>query len=215
MSLRLAPYGIGAKEGDRSSPPPSPGANGCTRLPEDLRCDPRAVGRQRCSHRGRNGAVDRRSENSDERRHPREHPQRNERNHRSRPCPSDTRPVGRCGDRGRRGRDAAASPLTNPNWGWSLIATGSSLRRSPRGVGVTILHDSVHDHRAGARDRAWLSCACRRTLAQRHVMDVHLGLPRNTGVRAVFLWANIIALYTTLSSGIPFGPSSDASTPRR
>lgn len=99
------------------------------------------------------------------------------------------------------------SLLTNPNWGWELI--GEWIFDPPiiKGVGVTIVL-TVLAMILGLVLGVMLAIM---RLSPNPVMSgsawMFVWAFRGTPVYVqLFLWANVIALYTTLSLGIPFGP---------
>ncbi|MEZ5157312.1 MAG: amino acid ABC transporter permease [Candidatus Nanopelagicales bacterium] len=99
------------------------------------------------------------------------------------------------------------SILTNPNWGWSLIRQWIFAPPIIKGVGVTILL-TVLSMVIGLVLGVLLAIM---RLSPNPVMSgsawVFVWAFRGTPVYVqLFLWANIIALYTTVGLGIPFGP---------
>ena len=99
------------------------------------------------------------------------------------------------------------SLLTNPNWGWSLISEWIFAPPIVKGVGVTLLLTFL-SMIIGLALGVLLAIM---RLSPNPVMSgsawVFVWAFRGTPVYVqLFLWANVIALYTTLSLGIPFGP---------
>ena len=99
------------------------------------------------------------------------------------------------------------SLLTNPNWGWSLISNWILSPPILKGVGVTILL-TILSMIIGLVLGIVLAIM---RLSPNPVLSgtswTFIWAFRGTPVYVqLFLWANIIALYTTLSLGIPFGP---------
>jgi len=99
------------------------------------------------------------------------------------------------------------SLLTNPNWGWSLIGEWIFSPPILKGVGVTILL-TVLAMIIGLVLGIMLAIM---RLSPNPVLNgtswMFIWAFRGTPVYVqLFLWANIIALYTTLSLGVPFGP---------
>ncbi|MCU0297220.1 MAG: amino acid ABC transporter permease [Candidatus Nanopelagicales bacterium] len=99
------------------------------------------------------------------------------------------------------------SLLTNPNWGWSLIGEWIFSPPIVRGVGVTILL-TVLSMIIGLVLGIVLAIM---RLSPNPVLNgtswLFIWAFRGTPVYVqLFLWANIIALYTTISLGVPFGP---------
>ncbi|HQR79805.1 MAG TPA: amino acid ABC transporter permease [Actinomycetota bacterium] len=102
---------------------------------------------------------------------------------------------------------AVHSLLTNPNWGWSLISNWIFSPPILKGVGVTILL-TILAMVIGLVLGVVLAIM---RLSPNPVLSsaawVFVWAFRGTPVYVqLFLWANIIALYTTLSLGVPFGP---------
>ncbi len=99
------------------------------------------------------------------------------------------------------------SLLTNPNWGWTLIGEWIFAPPIVKGVGVTILLTFL-SMIIGLALGVLLAIM---RLSPNPVMSgsawVFVWAFRGTPVYVqLFLWANVIALYTTISVGIPFGP---------
>jgi polar amino acid transport system permease protein len=99
------------------------------------------------------------------------------------------------------------SLITNPNWGWSLIGEWIFSPPIVKGVGVTIVL-TVLSMILGLVLGVLLAIM---RLSPNPVMSgsawMFVWAFRGTPVFVqLFLWANIIALYTTLSLGVPFGP---------
>jgi polar amino acid transport system permease protein len=99
------------------------------------------------------------------------------------------------------------SLITNPNWGWSLIGEWIFSPPIVKGVGVTIVL-TVLSMILGLVLGVLLAIM---RLSPNPVMSgsawIFVWAFRGTPVFVqLFLWANIIALYTTLSFGVPFGP---------
>ena len=99
------------------------------------------------------------------------------------------------------------SLLTNPNWGWGLIGEWIFAPPIVKGVGVTILLTFL-SMIIGLALGVLLAIM---RLSPNPVMSgsawVFVWAFRGTPVYVqLFLWANVIALYTTISIGIPFGP---------
>jgi polar amino acid transport system permease protein len=97
--------------------------------------------------------------------------------------------------------------VTNPNWGWGLISEWIFAPPIVRGVGVTLLLTFL-SMIIGLALGVLLAIM---RLSPNPVMSgsawVFVWAFRGTPVYVqLFLWANVIALYTTLSIGIPFGP---------
>lgn len=102
---------------------------------------------------------------------------------------------------------AVNSLLTNPNWGWDLIGNWIFSPPILKGVGVTILL-TILAMIIGLVLGVVLAIM---RLSPNPVLSsaawVFVWAFRGTPVYVqLFLWANIIALYTTLSLGVPFGP---------
>lgn len=99
------------------------------------------------------------------------------------------------------------SLLTNPNWGWSLIGEWIFSPPILKGVGVTLLLTFL----AMALGLALGVVIAVMRLSPNPVMSgsawVFVWVFRGTPVYVqLFLWGSIIALYQTISLGIPFGP---------
>lgn len=99
------------------------------------------------------------------------------------------------------------SLLTNPNWGWSLIGEWIFSPPIIKGVGVTLLL-TVLAMIMGLVLGVLLAIM---RLSPNPVLSgtawTFIWAFRGTPVYVqLFLWANVIALYTTLSLGVPFGP---------
>ena len=99
------------------------------------------------------------------------------------------------------------SLVTNPNWGWSLIGEWIFAPPIIKGVGVTILL-TILAMLIGLVLGIMLAIM---RLSPNPVLSgvawMFIWAFRGTPVYVqLFLWANIIALYTTLSLGVPFGP---------
>lgn len=99
------------------------------------------------------------------------------------------------------------SLLTNPNWGWSLIGNWIFAPPIIRGVGVTILL-TILAMIMGLVLGIMLAIM---RLSPNPVLSgvawVFIWAFRGTPVYVqLFLWANIGALYTSVSLGVPFGP---------
>ena len=99
------------------------------------------------------------------------------------------------------------SLLTNPNWGWSLIGEWIFAPPIIKGVGVTIVL-TILSMIIGLVLGVLLAIM---RLSPNPVMSgsawMFVWAFRGTPVFVqLFLWANVIALYTTLSLGVPFGP---------
>ncbi|MCU0296437.1 MAG: amino acid ABC transporter permease [Candidatus Nanopelagicales bacterium] len=99
------------------------------------------------------------------------------------------------------------SLITNPNWGWSLIGEWIFSPPIIKGVGVTIVL-TILSMIIGLVLGVLLAIM---RLSPNPVMSgsawVFVWAFRGTPVFVqLFLWANVIALYTTLSLGVPFGP---------
>ena len=99
------------------------------------------------------------------------------------------------------------SLLTNPNWGWSLIGEWIFSPPILKGVGVTLLLTFL----AMLLGLVLGVIIAVMRLSPNPVMSgsawVFVWVFRGTPVYVqLFLWGSIIALYQTLSLGIPFGP---------
>lgn len=99
------------------------------------------------------------------------------------------------------------SLLTNPNWGWSLIGEWIFAPPIIKGVGVTIVLTAL----AMILGLALGVLLAIMRLSPNPVMSgsawVFVWAFRGTPVYVqLFLWANVIALYSTISLGVPFGP---------
>lgn len=99
------------------------------------------------------------------------------------------------------------SLLTNPNWGWSLIGEWIFSEPILKGVGVTLLLTFL----AMLVGLALGVLIAIMRLSPNPVMSgsawFFVWVFRGTPVYVqLFLWGSIIALYQTISLGIPFGP---------
>lgn len=99
------------------------------------------------------------------------------------------------------------SLVTNPNWGWTLIGEWIFSPPIVKGVGITIVL-TVLAMILGLTLGVLLAIM---RLSPNPVMSgsawVFVWAFRGTPVYVqLFLWANVIALYSTISLGVPFGP---------
>jgi polar amino acid transport system permease protein len=102
---------------------------------------------------------------------------------------------------------AISSLLTNPNWNWPLIWEWIFSPPIVKGVGVTLLLTLLSMIIGLALGVVLAIMRLSTNPILSGVAWVYIWLFRGTPVFVqLFLWGNVIALYATISLGIPFGP---------